>query len=132
MITLKMEGTEIGIEASAIKDMVMTGLPGWLEQMAAKDAKSKTIFLGVKGLSIVMLADIRRKAAKEGIQMPDPPEDENPVITLANLLLNYSMEFIEGQSARAIYRIDGNRIVITGIEVGGSVFEVPAQKEVAQ
>jgi hypothetical protein len=132
MITLKMEGTEIGIEESAIKDMVMAGLPGWLEEMASKDAKSKTIFLGVKGLAIVMLSDIRRKAAKAGIQMPDPPEDENPVITLANLLLNYSMEFIEGQSARAIYRIDGNRIVIIGIEVGGSVFEVPAQKEVAQ
>ena len=131
MITLKMEGTEIGIEESAIKDMVMAGLPGWLEEMAAKDAKSKTIFLGVKGLAIVMLSDIRRKAAKAGIQMPDPPE-ENPVISLASLLLNYSVEFISGQSARAIYRIDGDKIVITGIEVGGAVFEVQSEKEIAQ
>jgi hypothetical protein len=132
MITLKMEGTEIGIEESAIKDMVMAGLPGWLEEMAAKDAKSKTIFLGVKGLAIVMLSDIRRKAAKAGIQMPDPPEEENPVISLASLLLNYSVEFISGQSARAIYRIDGDKIVITGIEVGGAVFEVQSEKEIAQ
>lgn len=132
MITLKMEGTEIGIEESAIKDMVMAGLPGWLEEMAAKDAKSKTIFLGVKGLAIVMLSDIRRKAAKAGIQMPDPPEEENPVISLASLLLNYSVEFISDQSARAIYRIDGDKIVITGIEVGGAVFEVQSEKEIAQ
>ena len=132
MITLKMEGAEIGIEESAIKDMVMAGLPGWLEEMAAKDAKSKTIFLGVKGLAIVMLSDIRRKAAKAGIQMPDPPEEENPVISLASLLLNYSVEFISGQSARAIYRIDGDKIVITGIEVGGAVFEVQSEKEIAQ
>lgn len=132
MITLKMEGTEIGIEESAIKDMVMAGLPGWLEEMAAKDTQSKTIFLGVKGLAIVMLTDIRRKAAKAGIQMPDPPDKENPVITLASLLLNYSIEFISGQSARAIYRIDGDKIVITGIEVGGAVFEVQPEKEIAQ
>ena len=131
MISLKVEGTEIAIEERVLKDVVMSGLPGWLHSMANKDAKSKTIFLGVKGLALVMLGDIRRKAAKQGLILPEPADDEDPVVTLANMLLNYSVEFIEGQSAKAIYHIDGERIVVTGVEVGGQVYDVEQAKELA-
>lgn len=109
----------------------MSGLPGWLTSMANKDAKSKTIFLGVKGLAIIMLGDIRRKAAKQGLILTEPADDEDPVVTLANMLMNYSAEFIEGQSAKAIYHVDGDRIIVTGVEVGGQVYDVEPVKELA-
>lgn len=125
MITLKIEGSEIGIEESALKDMVLSGLPSWLEEQSSKDIKAKTIFLGVKGLSLMMLSDIRRKAAKAGVLLAPPAEDENPVLKLAEILLNYSAKYIEGQSAHAIYHIDGEKIVITGINTGEEIFEMP-------
>ncbi|MDG7045149.1 MAG: hypothetical protein JRN02_07240 [Nitrososphaerota archaeon] len=124
MISLKVEGTEIAIEEKVLKDVVMSGLPGWLVSMANKDMKSKTVYLGVKGVAIMMLGDIRRKAAKQGLILPEPADDEDPVVTLANMLLNYSVEFIEGQSAKAIYHVDGDRIIVTGVEVGGQVYDV--------
>lgn len=129
MISLKVEGTEIAIEERVLKDVVMSGLPGWLDGMANKDRMSKTIHLAIKGAALMMLGHIRRMAAKENVVMPEPPENEDPIVTLANMLLNYSVEFIEGQSAKAIYHVEGEKIVITGVEVGGQVYDVQQAME---
>lgn len=130
MISLKLEGTEIGLEEHVLKDLVMSGLPDWLHSMANKDAMQKTVYLAIKGAAMLMLGQIRRMAAKQHVMLPEPPDDEDPIITLANMLLNYSVEFIEGQSADAIYHMEGDKIVITGVKIGNDVFDIETLKEV--
>ena len=117
MISLKLEGTEIGIEESVLKDVIMEFMPGFVHEMAEKDIKMKTVYLGVKGVSMMMITMIRREAAKNNFQL-EIPEDEDPVISLLRLLMNGATEFVKGQSADAIYHLEGDRVVITGIKLG--------------
>lgn len=116
MIALKLEGTDIGIEETVLRDVIMEFMPSFVHEMAEKDIKMKTVYLGVKGVSMMMLTMIRREAVKNNFKL-DIPEEEDPVISLLRLLLNGATEFIKGQSADAIYHIEGDKIVVTGIKL---------------
>lgn len=116
MIALKLEGTEIGIEESVLKDVIMEFMPGFVQEMAEKDIKMKTVYLAVKGVSMMMLTMIRREAAKNNFKL-DISEEEDPVISLLRLLMNGATEFIKGQSVDAVYHIEGDKIVVTGIKL---------------
>lgn len=130
MISLKVEGTEIGIEENALKDLVMAGMPEWIASHAEGDAKSRTLYLAFKGVALMMRSMIRREAAKKNVALPYDEEDD-PIIGLAKLMLEGAMQFIADQQGEAIYEMmtDRDGVVITGIKMDHAEYVISKRKE---
>lgn len=130
MISLNIEGTKIALEETALKDLIMGGLPGWIQSHAEGDAKSRLLYQGFKGVAIMMRVMIRRDAAKKGVELPYD-EEEDPVIGLSQLMLEGAMQFISNQQAEAIYEElpNGEGVIIKGLKIHDEEWIIPSKQE---